>query len=209
MTMKNSREIYRVHPSVAYARKIIANLPDKTGRSLDDWSDLLRAEGPKEKKERPAWLHSEYGLGRTTAWLIASAAQGSSPEDYDDDRYLDMAVNYVENLYSGKKEHLRPIHEALLRAGYDLGDDVAASPCTTMVPLYKNRVIAQIKPTTLTRIDLGLALKDCDEAYSDRLVDTGGLRKGDRITHRIPISSVEEIDDEVKYWLNVAYELDN
>ena len=185
MTMKNSREIYRVHPSVAYARKIIANLPDKTGRSLDEWSDLLGADGPKEKKERPAWLHSEYGLGRTTA------------------------VNYVENLYSGKKEHLRPIHDALLRAGYDLGDDVAASPCTTMVPLYKNRVIAQIKPTTLTRIDLGLALKDCDEAYSDRLVDTGGLQKGDRITHRIPISSVEEIDDEVKYWLNVAYELDN
>ena len=209
ITMKNSREIYRVHPSVAYTRKIIANLPDKTGRSLDEWSELLCAEGPEGNKERQAWLKSEHGLGGTTASRVVSAAQGSNPENYDDDSYLHMAVRYVEDLYNGKKAHLRPIHDALLQAGYDLGDDVAASPCTTMVPLYRNRVIAQIKPSTLTRIDLGLALKGCDEPYSDRLVDTGGLQKADRITHRIPVSSVEEVDDEVKYWLQVAYELDS
>jgi len=35
-----------------------------------------------------------------------------------------------------------------------------------------------------------------------------GLEKKDRITHRIPITSVDEIDDEVEKWLKVAYELD-
>ena len=34
------------------------------------------------------------------------------------------------------------------------------------------------------------------------------LAKGDRITHRIPITSLEEIDDEVRRWLKTAYELD-
>jgi hypothetical protein len=41
-----------------------------------------------------------------------------------------------------------------------------------------------------------------------RLIDTGGLQKKDRITHRIPISSLDEIDAEVMGWLKVAYDLD-
>jgi hypothetical protein len=41
-----------------------------------------------------------------------------------------------------------------------------------------------------------------------RLIDTGGFAKKDRITHRIPISSLTEIDDEVKHWLRMAFEED-
>jgi hypothetical protein len=67
-------------------------------------------------------------------------------------------------------------------------------------------VFAQIKPTTQTRIDLGFALGDMKGA--GRLIDTGGYAKKDRITHRIPITSVSEIDDEVKRWLKVAYDRD-
>ena len=39
-------------------------------------------------------------------------------------------------------------------------------------------------------------------------IDTGGYAKKDRITHRIPISSLAEIDDEVKKWLRTAFEED-
>jgi hypothetical protein len=39
-------------------------------------------------------------------------------------------------------------------------------------------------------------------------MDTGGFAKKDRITHRIPISSLTEIDDEVKQWLRIAFEED-
>lgn len=40
------------------------------------------------------------------------------------------------------------------------------------------------------------------------MIDTGGLKKGDRITHRMPISSLAEIDAEVREWARIAYELD-
>jgi hypothetical protein len=40
------------------------------------------------------------------------------------------------------------------------------------------------------------------------LIDTGGFAKKDRITHRIPISSLEDINDEVKHWLKEAYDRD-
>jgi hypothetical protein len=40
------------------------------------------------------------------------------------------------------------------------------------------------------------------------LIDTGGFAKKDRITHRIPITSLDESDDKVKHCLKVAYDLD-
>jgi hypothetical protein len=77
---------------------------------------------------------------------------------------------------------------------------------STIVPLYRNHVFAQIKPTTQTRIDMGFALGDLKP--TGRLIDTGGFAKKDRITHRIPITSAADINDEVKHWLKVAYDRD-
>jgi hypothetical protein len=53
---------------------------------------------------------------------------------------------------------------------------------------------------------LGFALKNT--LRPERSIDTGGFLKGDRITHRIPIEDLTDIDTEVKYWLKIAYEMD-
>jgi len=78
-----------------------------------------------------------------------------------------------------------------------------------IVPLYRTHVFAQLKPTTNTRIDLGFALTRYKGKLPKRLIDTGGLAKKDRITHRIELKTVEEIDGDVKKWLRTAYELDS
>ena len=75
----------------------------------------------------------------------------------------------------------------------------------TIVPLYRNHVFAQIKPTT-KRIDMGFALGA--PPAEGRLIETGGFAKKDRITHRIPVSSPDEIDTEVNHWLKIAYQED-
>src|SRR5947208_11084109 len=107
-------------------------------------------------------------------------------------------------MFAGKKESLRPIYDALLKLGLSMGKDVKACPCQTIVPLYRRHVFAQLKPTTRARLDLGLALGDTPA--TGRLIDTGGLAKKDRITHRIPVGTVAEIDAEVTRWLRTAYE---
>ena len=126
--------------------------------------------------------------------------------DGDPDVYLESAERYVEEMFSGGKAKLRPLYDALLKLGLTTGKEAKACPCTTIVPLYRNHVFAQIKPTTQTRIDMGFALGDTKP--TGRLIDTGGFAKKDRITHRIPISSMDDIDDEVKHWLQVAYDRD-
>jgi len=200
------KSIYGVHPSISISQKWIDDLPAKTGRSLDEWLRFIKKSGPKTEAERGEWLKSEHGLGTNSAWWLAGRAEGKGMEHSDPEAYLEAAEGYVEKMFTGPKESLRPIYTALLKVGLAVGKDVKACPCQTIVPIYRNHVIAQIKPTTQTRIDFGFALGSMKGG--GRLIDTGGFAKKDRITHRIPITSIAEIDDEVKRWLKMAYDLD-
>lgn len=196
---------YDVHPSLGMYQSSLAALKQKTGRTLAESIKLVQKSGPATEKERRAWLKAEHGLGMNYAWWIAEQSVGKG-DDGSPETYLKNAEEYVEKMYSGAKEALRPIFDELMALGRSMGADVKVCPCQTMVPLYRNHVFAQIKPTTRTRIDLGLALKD--SKVPKRLIDTGGLAKKDRITHRIEITSLKDIDSEVKKWLKVAYEMD-
>jgi hypothetical protein len=205
-TKSKSKSIYGVHPGVAMVQKWIAELKTKTGRSLDEWLKFIKKSGPKTEQERREWLKKEHGLWTNSAWWLAERAEGKGDEDGDPEAYLRAAESYVEKMFAGPKASLRPIYDALLKLGLSVGKDVKACPCRTIVPLYRKHVFAQIKPTTQTRIDFGFALKDLKA--TGRLIDTGGFAKKDRITHRIAITSLADIDDEVKRWLRHAYELD-
>jgi hypothetical protein len=198
--------LYDVHPGVQMVQDWIDQLPEKTGRTLEQWIELVKTAGPPTEKERREWLKAKHGFGTNGAWWLAERAEGKGTEDSDPDLYLQSAAKHVEAMYAGPKEALRPIHDKLLQLGRKLGSDIRVCPCKTIVPIYRRHVIAQIKPTTRTRIDFGLALGKTKTPK--RLIDTGGLAKGDRITHRIPLSSIAEIDDEVKRLLKTAYDLD-
>lgn len=41
-----------------------------------------------------------------------------------------------------------------------------------------------------------------------RLINTGGLKKGDRITHRIEVTSLADIDEDLMRWLERAHDMD-
>jgi hypothetical protein len=203
---KAKRSLYSVHPGVAMVQNVMAGLKEKTGRDLEEWLALIRKKGPPTEKERRTWLKDVYKLGTNYSWWLAERADGKGTENGDPKAYLKAAAGYVEAMYAGPKAALRPIHDRILELAFTLGDDVKACPCQTIVPLYRNHVFAQIKPATNKRIDLGFALKDA--RATGRLIDTGGFAKKDRITHRIPLESVADIDDEVMRWLTVAYDLD-
>jgi hypothetical protein len=203
---KRARESnYDVHPSLAMYQSTLAGMKQKTGRTLEEWIALAGKAGPATEKERREWLQTKHGLGRNYAWWIAEQSVGKG-DDGTPETYLKQADEYVEKMYSGAKAELRPIFDELLALGRTLGKDVKVCPCQTMVPFYRKHVFAQIKPTTRTRIDLGLALKDT--RVPKRLIDTGGLAKKDRFTHRIEITSLKDIDAEVKKWIKIAYEMD-
>lgn len=184
---------------------IVRNLKAKTGKTLEEWTALLNKQGPEVVSEQKAWLKERYGLGGSTIGAIVDHARGAD-EELNPEAYLKNAPIYVDQLFSGARAHLRPICDELLVLATSFGDDVKVSPCKTFVPLYRKHVFGQIKPTTQTRLDVGLALGDVKTAK--RLIDTGGLAKKDRITRRIELTSVSDIDADVKKWLKAAYDRD-
>jgi len=181
-------------------------LPAKTGRSLDEWIEFAKKSGPSTEKERREWLKKEHKLGPNSASWIAERTEGKGAEEDSPEAYLRSAEKYVEAQYSGGHAGLRPLYDQLFNFGLSLSKDVKACPGKTVVPLYRNHVFAQIKPSTNTRIDLGLALGNMKTPK--RLINTGGYEKKDRITHRIEIRCEADIDDELKRWLKTAYDLD-
>ena len=203
---KKRRSLYGVHPGVAMVQKWVAELKTKTGRDLDQWLTYLKKNGPDDEKGRRTFLKEKHGLGTNTAWWLAERSFGKGTFEETPEGYLKAAERYVEEMFAGKKAPLRPMYDALLELSLSLGSDVKACPCQTIVPIYREHVIAQIKPTTNKRIDMGFALKDTKP--TGRLIDTGGFAKKDRITHRIPIESLQDIDAEVERWLRAAYQMD-
>jgi hypothetical protein len=200
MTRKIS---YSVHPGILMMEEWVKSLPEKTGKSLEQWVQLIKQEGPTGTAERKAWLKKEHKLGTNIASALVEDAEGRGENAAS---YLKAAPGYVDAMFSGAKAHLRPILDELIVLGFSLGQDVRISPGKTIVPFYRNHVFAQVKPTTQSRVDLGLCLKGV--APSGRLVSTGGEAKGDRITHRIGVGTTQEIDEEVRRWMKKAYELD-
>ena len=193
---KNS--VYSLHPGYAMEASYEKLLKERTGRTIDDWVAIVKKSGPKDENGRRAWL-KEQGLTTNYAHWVVERASGNDSSSYDPDAF-------VEQLFSGKKAGLRPIYDRLLGMAFELGKDVKVSPGKTIVPFYRNHVFGQVKPTTNTRIDLGFALGAMKA--EGRLISTGGFEKKDRITHRIPIEGLDEIDAEVKKWLKRAYTLD-
>jgi hypothetical protein len=187
--------------------KWVAELKQKTGRNLEEWCALIRKEAPKDLAARREWLKTKHKIGTNTAWWLAERADGQPTWDESPEAYLAIAPKYVDEMFSGPKAELRPIADALMRMARDVADDIKFCPCQTIIPFYREHVIAQIKPSTRTRIDFGLSLGP-SIPFTARLKDTGGLKKKDRITHKVEITKISDLDAQLKKWLRKAYDRD-
>src|SRR6266851_9372536 len=96
--MAKKKPLYGVHPGVAMMQEWVATLKDKSGRSLDEWIALLKAEGPAMEKERRDWLKSKYKMGTNSSWWIAARIEGKDSWDDDPEAYLKQAEVFVEQM---------------------------------------------------------------------------------------------------------------
>ena len=166
---------------------MIANLPEKTGKGLDEWLAIVQASGLDKHGKIVAMLKSEHNMTHGFANLVASRALES-----------DEPVDLVAAQYAGPKAGLKPIHDAIIAFAKGLGDDVEIAPKKTSVSLRRKKQFALITPATKSRVDLGLALKG-DEPH-------GRLEKGDAMcSHRVRLEAPGEFDDEVMAWMAEAY----
>jgi len=171
-------------------QKMIDNMPEKTGKSLEEWFSVLKDTSFSKHSEAVKFLKTEHQVthGFANTIVTLSRKEDTSEEDL------------VANQYKGK-ELLLPIYEALMTYIKTLGDDVTITPKKGSVSIIRKRQFVLIKPATKTRIDLGFKLKD--KPLTDRLENSGPF--GTMCTHRVRLTDVKDVDAELKGWMEEAY----
>lgn len=94
----------------------------------------------------------------------------------------------LDEIYSGKKVHLRPIHEALMEAINSFGEFEIA-PKKGYVSLRRKKQFAMLGPKTNERFELGINLKDEVQDPRVKAVASGGMCQ-----YVIPLTRADEVD---------------
>ena len=178
----------------AAAQTMINNLPEKTGKSLQQWLDLLSQQNFAKHGEVVKWLKGEHAVTHGFANLIAhSFRNAASPQ---------AAADPVAAQYAGPKAALRPIYDAVIAAVRKFGDDVEIAPKKAYVSLRRSKQFALVQPSTKTRVDVGINLKGAPT--TDRLEASGSFNA--MVSHRVRLTSAKDVDKELVAWLRQAYD---
>jgi predicted transport protein len=181
-------------PPEEMAASMIRNLPEKTGKSLDEWLQITRASGLGKHGQILKMLKTDHGMTHGFANLVAMKTLQSGTEPGQDD--------LVEGQYSGPKADLRPIYDAIVAEIGKFGGDVEISPKKAYVSLRRSKQFGIVQPSTKTRVDVGINLKGIDP--TDRLEASGSFNA--MVSHRVRVTEKSQVDTELVAWLRQAYE---
>ncbi|MEZ4766570.1 MAG: DUF4287 domain-containing protein [Calditrichia bacterium] len=174
---------------------MIQNLEEKTGKSINEWIAIVKTSGIEKHKAIIDFLKSEHGLTYGYANLVAHKAKATDAGSASDDSEL------IDGQFAGKEE-LRPIHDKLMSAVKNFGSDVEIAPKKAYVSLRRKKQFGIIQPSTKTRLDVGINLKDVPP--TDRLEASGSFNS--MVSHRVRVSSADEVDAELIGWLKAAFD---
>jgi hypothetical protein len=164
-----------------------------TGKTLEQWAKIAKKCPETKPKGRVDWLRANYGLGVNRAALVLDAAFGGEMGWSDPDKL-------VAALWKNP-DHLK-IHDALIDTLKKF-DGVIIGEKKGFTAFSRKYQFAAARPTK-DDVRLGLAV---DQKASKRL----GPRKpnegwSDRCKSTLVLTSVKDIDAELKKLLKAAFE---
>lgn len=180
-----------------HAKTMIANMKEKTGKTLEQWVKIGKASKLEKHGQLVKHLKDEHGMTHGFANLVALTIFNPDvvkPSDATADQL-------VEAQYAGPKSDLRPIYDALIKAVTKFGKDVEVAPKKSYVSLRRSKQFALIQPSTKTRVDVGINLKG--EPPTDRLENSGSFNS--MVSHRVRLDDPKQVDKQLIAWLKDAY----
>jgi len=177
----------------------LANIEKKTGKSLAQLTAAIRKSGKGKHGEIRTWLMESYGLGYGDANTLAQMALRSDGAGAA--RAAGASTGDVlADIYTGKKEQLRPIHDKLMKAIARFGEHEIA-PKKGYVSLRRSKQFAMLGPKTNERVELGLNLKDEIRDARVKPVPPGGMCQ-----YIVALTSADEVDDTIIGYVKRAYD---
>jgi len=174
---------------------MVKNIEEKTGKSVPAWIKLAQNTGLQKHKEIVNWLKSQHEMSHSYANYIAlqtlKAKEGPQSPGSE-----------ISRLFAGRKSDLRPLYDHLIKIVKGFGSDVEIAPKKANVSIRRSKQFALFQPSTATRLDVGLVLKETKAG--GRLEPSGSFNS--MCTHRVRVSSEADVTAELKNWLKKAYE---
>jgi hypothetical protein len=171
----------------------LGNIETRTGKRLEELNTIIRKSGLEKHGQIRDMLMKELGMGHgdanTVVHLYLNPPSAAPASD-------DAAV---EGIYAGK-EHLRPIHDAVMKAIAELGD-LEVAPKKTYLSLRRKKQFAMVGPATKTQVEVGLNMKGLPGTA--RLVEQ---KPGGMCQYKVRLGDVAEVDAELVGWIRTAYE---
>ena len=180
----------------AYATQL-ANIEKRTGKSLEALAALIRDSGLTKHGEIRDLLKRDLGMGHGDAnTLTHYVKQGDGTNAAAGTGTADV----VDDIYTGAKAHLRPIHDRIMASVTGFGTFEIA-PKKGYVSLRRKKQFAMIGPATNTRVEVGLNMKDVKP--TGRLV---AMPAGQMCQYMVKIGDATEVDQELLDWIRRAFD---
>lgn len=176
------------------AQTMINNLHKNTGKTLEQWIEIVTKEHFEKHGEIIKFLKEQHGFTHGFANLVAHKAKetdAGSVENKDD---------LIVRQYQGK-EHLKPIYDKLIAEIVTFGNDIEIAPKNTYVSLRRKKQFALLHPATKTRFEIGINLKG--QAPTETLE---AEKPNSMCSHKIKITDIKDIDQETITWIKKAYD---
>ena len=180
---------------------LIRNIEAQYGKSLDEWMALVKASGKTKHSEIISMLKTDYAMTHGSANRIALIARGADAASIAKDAAARNS-DPVTELYSGAKAGLKPLHDRIMAIIESFGDDIEVAPKKGYVSIRRKKQFCMIQPTTVTRIDVGIILKETEAA--GKLELSGSFNS--MFSHRVRVGNLEDASEDLANWLKRAYE---
>ena len=178
----------------AMATKMIENLKINTGKSLEQWITIIRAKKFSKHGEIIKFLKEEYSFTHGFANLVALKARESDADSFKNKDDL------VDLQYKGK-EHFKPLYDKLVNEISQFGNNIEIAPKKAYVSLRSKKQFAILNPATKSRFEIGLIIKNQKgEGLLEEIKTSNSM-----CSHKINLTSIEDLNNEVMNWIKIAY----
>lgn len=174
------------------------NIQKKTGKTLEEIRLLISESGLQKHTEIRQLFVDRFGLGFGDATMLVHFAQLSDGQTAAKATQA-SPQEILDDIYTGTKASLRPLHDAVMKEISKLGE-FSIAPKKGYLSLRCKRQFAMIGPGSKNRLELGLNMKGIPPTERLLAQPAGGMCQ-----YKVFLSSENEIDDELIGYFNTAY----
>jgi hypothetical protein len=174
------------------------NIQNKTGKNLDELRKLILESDFQKHGEIRKMIIERFGLGFGDATMLVHYALQTDGQTAAESSQSSIE-EILQEIYSGSKSTLRPLHEKVMHKVDELGEYTVA-PKKGYLSLRRKRQFAMIGPGTKNRLEIGLNMKGIPP--TNRLIEqpAGGMCQ-----YKIYLVSEEDVDKDFLNYLQIAF----